>query len=138
MFVLSNLKDKSLTQAFVGSCDGAAMIHRDTLVDIINGVYGNIAKAELFDVRLSNSLKIDRDRFLKYLQEKLSAFSGSSAIVGITHKTLAGHYIVVDEYDGQYYYIRDPYSGSAFKLTAEEFQANLEEDCGISVVHLAQ
>ena len=40
---------------------------------------------------------------------------GHSVVLGITHKSIDGHWIIIDKIDGEDVYMRDPASGKAYK-----------------------
>lgn len=134
MFTLSFLGQDILTEAYLNHCDNLCLASSRQIVSGIHKyVKSDVARFEIYDDRSSPQALIDLDIFLQFLKDKLTS-SDASIIVGIQHEQLEGHYIVLDEYSEEFFYIRDPFSGSAFRLTAEEFKENIDPECGISIV----
>ena len=77
---------------------------------------------------------IHKAAFLRYIQAQLEN-SGQSIILGIDHPRLGGHSIVIDEFSGGYYSIRDPHTGNAYSLTPRELGDMVADDCGINLVY---
>jgi len=59
---------------------------------------------------------------------KLLLSKGYPVICSITHKEIAGHWIVIDHFEGEHFYVRDPFVGKAYRITAKELLENTAGD----------
>ena len=79
-------------------------------------------KAALFQLTLKD-VEITKEDSLEEIHDKIES-STLSVIASIEHPTLSGHYILIDEVDltgpTAFVYIRDPFSGKAYKVEGEE------------------
>lgn len=78
-----------------------------------------------------------REALLNKLQQVMTD-SQSPIILSITNPLVAGHWILLDEIAESCVYVRDPYSGNAFKLPIEELFENWPPDDEVTIVYLTK
>jgi len=108
-------KSDELTSAFKLQKD-AEMFETGVTLRVIAFAKKNFAPTEKVDelVQVATHAGI-----VKSLKAKLK--KGGSIIQAINHPHLKGHWVIVDEFSKGHFYIRDPFSGKAYKVSEAEF-----------------
>lgn len=98
---------------------GKAKVYTSLNDGLSSKLYGN---SKIIEIDPENKSSILED-IKKTIQE-----TGNSVILGITHKILDGHWVIVDQIEKDSVYIRDPYTARAYKVMQENFLPDLLKD----------
>jgi len=89
----------------------------------------NLKAHKLRLIKIKNPKKHETaDEAISFLKEQLSKIK-QPVIFFLGNKEFSGHWIVIDQFDGDNFYIRDPYTAKAYEVSGKELFETATDYC---------